>query len=92
MSNIPGQTAPKGSMSADELRVKIAELVTKHTLLQAAFSSSMAGKQAYEKKAVQMADEAFFAAIQTLILDYYDGEIQFVESEHGVTAFKGSDE
>lgn len=90
MSDMPGQQ-PKKGMNADELRGRISELVTKHTLLQAAFSSSMAGKQAYEKKSIQMADEAFFAAIQTLILDYYDGEIQFVESDDGVTAFKGSD-
>lgn len=79
-------------MSPEDLRARLSEIKAKHSIMQQAITYALTGDQATQKIANKMAIDAYMAALQSVVLEYYDGDIQFAETDAGNMMFKGTDE
>lgn len=79
-------------LTQEDLRQKLGDVLRMHQELQQAIAYAMSGKQQYEKKAQMMAEEAFLAALQPIIVEHYDGLINVAVDETGRSTFVGSED
>lgn len=85
-------SAEEKRMSQEELRQKLSDVLRAHTELQTAIQYAFSGKAVYEKKAQLMAEDAFMAALQPIIMEHYDGMIGIATDESGRVTFIGNEE